>query len=151
MPVLTTPTRWDKLPMISAIPPRGEVAFRIVDGSVSAERFIEFLVALIDGAPQKMILVVYKLRVYHAKVMTEWLADKPDRIELAFLPPYNPEANPDEYVSYDFKTALRLGSVSHSHESLLEKALAFMTRLSSWPERVRSYFHHPTARYAAAI
>jgi transposase len=145
MPVLTTPTRWDKLPMISAIPPRGEVAFRIVDGSINAERFIEFLAALIDGAPQK-ILVVDNLREHHAKVVTEWLADKQDRIELTFLPPYNPEANPDEYVSHDFKTALRLGPVSHSHESLLEKALAFMTRLSNWPERIRSYFQPATAR-----
>jgi len=149
-PVPATPTRWAKLSMISAISPRGEVAFRIVDGSLNADRFIEFLAALIEGAPRKIILVVDNLRVHHAKVVTEWLADKADRIELAFLPPYNPEANPDEYLNHDFKTALRLGPVSHNRESLLEKALAFMTRLSTWPERVRAYFQHPAARYAAS-
>jgi hypothetical protein len=72
-------------------------------------------------------------------------------IELAFLSPYYPEANPDDYLNHDLKTALRLGPVSHSRESLLEKALAFMTRLTTCPGRVRSYFHHPKARYAAAI
>ena len=95
-PVLAIPTRGVKLSMISAISPRGEVAFRIVDGTINADRFIEFLAALIEGAPRKIIVVVDNLRVHHAKVVTEWLADKTDRIELAFLPPYNPEANPDE-------------------------------------------------------
>ncbi len=46
-----------------------------------------------------------------AKVVTAWLADKKDRIELAFLPPYAPDSNPDEYLNRDFKTALRTGAV----------------------------------------
>jgi len=29
-----------------------------------------------------------------------------------------------------------------------EKAMAFMNRLATWPERVRAYFRHPQARYA---
>jgi hypothetical protein len=53
-------------------------------------------------------------------------------------------------LNHDFKTALRLGPVSHNRDSLLEKALAFMTRLTTWPERVRAYFQHPKARYAAS-
>jgi transposase len=147
-PVLAVPARWVALSMISAISPRGEVAFRIVDGAVNAERFVEFLAALIDGAPRKIILVVDNLRVHHAKSVAGWLAGKADQIELAFLPPYNPEANPDEYLNHDFKTALRLGPVSADRESLLEKAMAFMARLATWPERVRAYFQHPKARYA---
>lgn len=142
-PVLAVPTRWVKLSMISAISPRGEVAFRIVDGTINAERFIEFLAALIEGMPRKVILVVDNLRVHHSRAVTEWLADKTGRIELAFLPPYNPEANPDEYLNHDFKTALRLGPVSHDRDSLLEKALAVMNRLTTWPERVRTYVQHP--------
>ena len=150
-PVLAVPTRWIKLSMISAISPRGEVAFRIVEGTINAERFIEFLTALIEGAARKIILVVDNLRVHHAGIVSEWLADKTDRIELAFLPPYNPEANPDEYLNHDFKTALRLGPVSQDRDSLLAQALAFMNRLTTWPERVRASFRHPKARYAAAI
>ena len=81
--------------------------------------------------------------------MTAWLADKQDRIELAFLPPYAPESNPDEYLNSDFKTHLRLATVSENREQLLAKAMTFMTRLQTWPERVRSYFQHPAAQYAA--
>ena len=150
-PVLAVPARWAKLSMISAISPRGEVAFRIVEGTINADRFIEFLAALIEGATHKIILVVDNLRVHHARLVTEWLADKTNRIELAFLPPYSPEANPDEYLNHDFKTALRLGPVSHDQDSLLAKASTFMQQLSTWPERICAYFQHPKARYAAAI
>ena len=90
-PVLATPTRWRKLSMISAISPRGEIAFRIVEGSINTDRFIEFLDALIEGAKRKIFLVVDNLRVHHAKRVSAWLADKTDRIELVFLPPYAPE------------------------------------------------------------
>ena len=111
-PVLAVPARWTTLSMISAISPQGKVAFQIIEGSIDAERFITFLTALIQDAPQKTYLVVDNLRVHHAKVVTAWLADKKDRIELAFLPPYAPESNPDEYLNRDFKTALRTGAVS---------------------------------------
>nr|RNF77417.1 IS630 family transposase [Acidithiobacillus sulfuriphilus] len=147
-PVLAVPARWTTLSMISAISPRGEVAFQIVEGSIDAERFIAFLAALIQDAPKKIYLVVDNLRVHHAKVVTAWLADKKDRIELAFLPPYAPESNPDEYLNRDFKTALRTGAVSTDKNSLLAKATAFMQGLRQMPHKVASYFRHPAARYA---
>ena len=148
-PVLKKPQRWDQLSMISAISARGEVAFRIIDGAFNAERFIEFLDALIDTAPRKILLIVDNLRVHKAAAVTAWLEDKQDRLELAFLPPYAPESNPDEYLNSDFKTHLRLAAVSENREQLLAKAMTFMTRLQTWPERVRSYFQHPAAQYAA--
>ncbi|WP_319026183.1 IS630 family transposase [Acidithiobacillus thiooxidans] len=147
-PVLAVPARWTTLSMISAISPQGKVAFQIVEGSIDAERFITFLTALIQDAPQKIYLVVDNLRVHHAKVVTAWLADKKDRIELAFLPPYAPESNPDEYLNRDFKTALRTGAVSTDKNSLMAKATAFMDRLCQMPQKVASYFRHPSARYA---
>ncbi|WP_241792338.1 IS630 family transposase [Acidithiobacillus thiooxidans] len=147
-PELAVPVRWATLSMISAISPQGKVAFQIVEGSIDAERFITFLTALIQDAPQKIYLVVDNLRVHHAKVVTAWLADKKDRIELAFLPPYAPESNPDEYLNRDFKTALRTGAVSTYKNSLMAKATAFMDRLCQMPQKVASYFRHPSARYA---
>jgi len=62
---------------------------------------------------------------------------------------YAPESNPDEYLNSDVKTNLRLGPVSENRGQMIEKAMSFMTRLSSWPERVRAYFQHPSAKYAA--
>jgi transposase len=137
-PVLKQPQRWDQRSMISAISPRGEVALRSIDGAFNAERFLEFLAALIDAAPRKILLIVDHLRVHKAAAVTAWLEDKTDRIELVFLPPYAPESNPDEYLNSDFKTHLRLATVSENREQLLAKAMTFMTRLQTWPERVRS-------------
>lgn len=148
-PVLEKPNRWDKLSMISAISAKGEIAFKVIDGGFNAELFIEFLESLISDAPRKIILIVDNLRVYRAKIVNTWLEDKKDRIELAFLPPYAPESNPDEYLNSDLKTNLRLGPVSENREQLLEKANAFMNKLLTWPERVRSYFQHPSAQYAS--
>ena len=148
-PVLATPTCWRKLSMISAISPRGEIAFRIVEGSINTDRFIEFLDALIEGAKRKIFLVVDNLRVHHAKRVSAWLAEKTDRIELVFLPPYAPESNPDEYLNRDFKTALRSSAVSRDAGELLAKATAFMQNLCTMPERVKAYFRHPSAAYAA--
>jgi hypothetical protein len=146
--VLAVPTRWVTRSMISAISPRGKVAFRIVDGALPADRFVACLAALIEDATYKVILVVDHRRVHPARAVSEWLADKQDRIEMAFLPPYNPEANPDEYLNHDFKTALRRGPVSADRASLLDETMAFMNRLANWPERVRADFRHPKARYA---
>ncbi len=149
-PVLTLPARWESLSMISAISPRGAVQFQIVAGSINTERFIAFLATLIAGAAQKIFLVVDNLRVHHARAVKEWLADKAHQIELVYLPPYSPEANPDEYLNRDFKTALRSGPVSTNKVSLVEKATAFMNTLATLPEKVRAYFRHPAALYAAS-
>lgn len=123
-PVLKVPNRWDKLSVISAISARGQVAFKIVEGAIYTDRFIEFLELLLQDARQKIFLVVDNLRVHHAKKVTAWLSDKKDRIELIFLPPYAPESNPDEYLNRDFKTALRTAPVSHDKASLLENEVS---------------------------
>lgn len=148
-PVLKTPARWRKLSMISAISARGEIAFRIVEGSINTERFIEFLEALIQDVANKIFLVVDNLRVHHARKVKDWLCGKETQIELVFLPPYAPESNPDEYLNRDFKTALRTGPVSHNTDELLEKAMSFMKRIASLPGHVMAYFRHPAAAYAA--
>lgn len=148
-PVLDTPARWCKLSMISAITNRGEISFQIVEGSINTERFIEFLERLLQTAGAKVFLIVDNLRVHHAKLVREWLAERKDRIEVFYLPPYAPEANPDEYLNHDFKTSLRLEPPSRNNDSLLSKAMRIMNRIAELPDRIRSYFQHPHATYAA--
>lgn len=148
-PVLEASARWGKLSMISAITNRGEISFQIVEGTINAERFIEFLERLIANAASKVFLIVDNLRVHHAKIVKTWAEKHADRIELFYLPPYAPESNPDEYLNHDFKTALRLEPPSRDDSALLEKAKIIMQRIAALPERIRSYFEHPTAAYAA--
>jgi hypothetical protein len=37
-----------------------------------------------------------------------------------------PASNPDEYLNWDFKTALHTGPINHHKAFLLKKAAAFM-------------------------
>lgn len=135
--------------MISAITNRGEISFQIVEGTIKLERFIEFLERLIANAACKLFLIVDNLRVHHAKIVKTRAVMHADRIELFYLPPYAPESNPDEYLNHDFKTALRLEPPSRDDSALLEKAKVIMQRIAALPERIRSYFEHPAAAYAA--
>lgn len=152
-PILRVPTRWKSLSMISAISPRCEIRFEIVEGSINSERLIAFLPRLIEGARRKIFLIVNNLRLHHAKVVRAWLEPRTARIEVFCLPPYAPESNPDEYLNRDFKTALRSGPVSSNKETLLQKAsafMAFMASLATLHDKVSAYFRHPAARSAAS-
>jgi len=92
---LSTPTLMDRLSMITLISPRGEIAFQIIEGSLDAERFREFLAILIENSLRKIYLVVDNLYIYHARLKA-WLEENADRIELIFLPPYAPHFDPDD-------------------------------------------------------
>lgn len=148
-PILPTPARWIKLSMISAITNKGEACFEIVEGTINSDRFIEFLGRLTREAQTKVFLIVDNLRVHHAKVVTEWVEENKEKIELFYLPPYAPESNPDEYLNNDFKFTLRKTPPSVDKKALLEKATNFMKFLQETPRHVAAYFRHPKVVYAA--
>ncbi len=54
--------------------------------------------------------VVYSqfcVRVYHSKPVKAWVAQHQDKIELFYLPSYNPELNPEERLNGNLKHAIR--------------------------------------------
>lgn len=110
--------------------------------------FIGFMERLIADSSQKVFLILDNLKVHHAKLVTAWLAERKDRIEVFYLPPYSPEINPDEYLNRDFKTGLRSSDRATSKKVLLQKATAFMEFLARTPERVMAYFKHSPVQYA---
>ena len=137
--------------MLSALNNLGLVRFAFYDGAVNTERLVEFLHALMaDSAGRKVHLVVDNLRVHRAKRVQAWLADKTHLIELHYLPPYSPEANPDELLNRDFKTELRSRPAAKDAQTLKAMALAFMHKLVCLPERVKRYFQSRCTAYAAA-
>ena len=147
-PVLVAPTKRHGLTMLSAISNQGLVRFEFMQGAIDADRLKDFLGRLIADSERKVFLILDNLRVHHAKVVTEWLANHQDRIEVFYLPPYAPEINPDEYLNRDLKTVLRSSARSKSKDVLLSKATAFMQFLQRTPSRIHSYFAHPAVCYA---
>jgi len=141
--------RWDSITMISAVTNQGLVRFRLQDGAINTERFIEFLQGLIDDTQHKVFLIVDNLRVHHSKLVKQWVKEREDRIELHYLPPYSPEANPDEWLNRDLKTELRLRPAALDKTSLKKLAEDFMIKIATVPGRIVRYFNSAPIRYAA--
>jgi DDE superfamily endonuclease len=78
--------------MLSAISNRGLLRFRLFDGSFAGPVLVDFLQRLVrDLAGRRAHLVVDGHPVHHAKLVSAWVAQRPTRIQLHFLPGYSPE------------------------------------------------------------
>lgn len=148
-PVLAAPGKRHGLSMISAISNQGLVRFGFIEEAMNTDLFIGFMERLVADSSQKVFLILDNLKVHHAKLVTAWLAERKDQIEVFYLPPYSPEINPDEYLNRDLKTELRSSDRATTQKALLQKASRFMAFLSKTPERVMAYFNHSTVHYAA--
>jgi transposase len=126
------------------------VRFEFIEEAMNTDLFIGFMARLIADNRQKVFLILDNLKVHHATLVTAWLAEREDRIDVFYLPPYSPEINPDDYLNRDFKTELRSSDRATSKKALLQKASQFMEFLSKTPERVMAYFNHSAVQYAAS-
>ena len=91
----------------------------------------------------------YNIPGLEAKSVAAWVAERGGRIELFWLPRYSPELNAEEYLNNDLKGWLGAANLPRCREELLSRIERFMGALRNLPERVRSYFRHPCASYAA--
>ncbi|MFA0813236.1 IS630 family transposase, partial [Microbulbifer epialgicus] len=148
-PIVKLNAKRTSLNMISAITNQGTVRFQIYEGSMNADRLIDFLKRLIKTAGRKVYLILDNLRVHHARVVKAWLAEHEDEIEIYYLPSYSPELNPDEYLNCDLKGGVHSGMPARSKEKLKSKVLSHMRMLQKKPARVAAYFRHESIRYAA--
>jgi len=46
------------------------------------------------------------LRMHHSQSVKAWVGERVDKIELFYLPSYNPELNPEERLNADLKQAM---------------------------------------------
>jgi transposase len=78
--------------LISAISHEGLLRFRLFSGSFAGPVLVDFLQGLVrDLAGRKVHLIVDGHPVHHARLVSAWVAQRPTRIELHFLPGYSPE------------------------------------------------------------
>ncbi len=148
-PIVNATAAYENLSMVSAITNKGKVNWMIVEGTINADRFIEFLTRLTQDAPRKIFLVLDNLKVHHARVVKEWLETRSDVIELFFLPPYSPDLNPDEHLNADLKYGVGSRAPVRTKAKLRNAAETHMAMLEQTPERIIKYFEDPAIRYAA--
>ena len=84
--------------MVSAVSPRGELRFRVHEGTMDATRFIEFCRGLLHDIDRPVFLIVDGSSVHKAVKVRESVAPTQGRLQLFFLPSYSPQLNPDEWV-----------------------------------------------------
>ncbi|WP_201833690.1 transposase, partial [Microvirga zambiensis] len=89
------------------------------------------------------------LPVHRAKAVRDWLAARTEQIEVFSLPSYSPELNPDEGLNADLKQAVTRKPPARGKPELKRTVISHMRRLAKLPGRIRSYFGHPSFRYAA--
>lgn len=146
--VVSTGARFG-LNMISAVNAQGKFRFMVVEGSVGAKVFIEFMKRLIYGSKRIIFLIVDGHPSHKAIIVKEYLESVKNKIRLFFLPPYSPELNPDERVWNDVKNnAVGRKSIA-SPEQLKNTVISHLRMIQKSPERVKAYYNSKTTSYAA--
>lgn len=147
-PVIRLNAKRESITIISAVTNQGKVRFRMFEGSMNAERLIDFMKRLSKDADRMVILILDNLRVHHSRPVKAWLKDHEDEIEVFYLPAYAPELNPDEYLNGDVKHGVHSGTPARSKKDLKKKTLRHMRKLQKTPARVRKDFEAESIRYA---
>jgi transposase len=136
--------------MMSAISPRGLLRFMVVEGSVGAAQFVEFLKRLLHGATKPIYLIVDGHPSHKSKMTRSFIESTNGRLKLFLLPGYSPELNPDELVWNSLKNHA-LGRLPHFNKEQMKKdAVNHLRSLQGSPDRVRAFFQAPHTIYAAA-
>jgi transposase len=139
-----------RMNQISAISNTGEVRFMTYARTMNAALFLVFLGRLLRSTTGKLFLIVDRLQAHQTPAVKAWVAAHSDRLEMFPLPRRAPERNPDEYLNNDLKGQVNAEGLPDSEQDLRSRIQGFMRKLLHFPQRVRSYFQHPFARYAAA-
>lgn len=134
--------------ILSAVSNQGEFRFMVVEESVKEHHFIEFMKRLIYKSQRMVFLIVDNHRIHRGKKVMAFLKNNRDQIRLYTLPPYSPELNPDELVWNDLKNNGTGRVVHQTKEELQSHIIRYLRSIQKRADRVISYFHSPTTRYA---
>lgn len=150
-PVIKRTGKRFRVNMISAISNQGLLRFRLFIGSFTGAVFIDFLRRLLrDCQDRKVHLIVDGHPVHRAKLVSAWVGQHAERIELHFLPGYSPELNPVELLNHDVKANAAGRRRPRSAGELREELHGYLRRRQRQPQVLVRFFDHPTTRYAAA-
>lgn len=136
------------LNIISAVSPRGEMRFMIVEGTVKAQQFITFLSRLTIGVKNKVFLIVDGHPTHRSKKVKEYVASTRGKLGLFYLPGYSPELNPDEFVWNDLKNQVVGRKFISTKDDLKSIVISGMRSLQKNPVKIKSYFQARHTKYA---
>ncbi len=147
-PVIKVEAQKFKANLLSAISNRGKLRFVIYD-KLTPDKLIDFMRRLVRDTKRKVFLILDNLRIHHSKRVSEWLLKHKDEIEVFFLPPYAPEYNPDEYLNSDLKQGVGNRPMPRCEKDIVKNIRSHLKSLQLRPDKISSFFHAPSVRYAA--
>lgn len=134
---------------ISAVNPRGELRFKVVDGTVNAGVFIDFLKRLVASSERKLFVIVDGHPCHKARKTRRYVESLDGALELHFLPAYSPELNPDELVWNDMKNQFLRKVLPATKAEMKAAVTSYLRGLQRMPALLRSFFRHPDTAYAS--
>lgn len=145
-PVVETTGTRRRTNVISAISPRGRMWFRCYKGTLTATRFIEFLIDLMADTSRPIVLVMDRHPSHVAACTKRFCLANKKRISVHFLPGYAPELNPDEHVWAALKGMFRRDTIEadESFDAAVHLAMESIQEKRAW---VRAFFKHPEVAY----
>jgi transposase len=132
--------------VISAISPRGRLWFRCYEGRLNAERFIEFLEALLHDFTKPIDLVLDRHPAHVAASVRRFAHEHRRRLRLHFLPGYAPDLNPDEHVWGYLKGTFRRAPIQE-RQDMPGAVTATMQAIRDKPSLVKAFFENPEVEY----
>lgn len=138
------------LNMISAVTAKGLLRFSTFNGSLTADKFIEFCKRLLADTDGPVFLVVDGHPVHRSKKVKAFAESTHGQLRLFQLPGYSPQLNPDEWVWKNIKHD-RVGRAAITGPDQFKAlAVAALRRLQAMPHIVRGFFGDPTLAYITA-
>lgn len=149
-PVVKTTGARFSLNMISAVTAQGLLRFSTFNGSMTADKFIEFCKRLIKDTTGPVFLVVDGHPVHRSKKVKNFAASTNGQLRIFQLPGYSPQLNPDEWVWQNVKHD-RVGRRGITGPDQFKSlAVAALRRLQALPHLVRGFFSDPELAYITA-
>lgn len=133
---------------ISAISARGKMYFRIFEGSMDKEGFIDFLKKLRRDVGKPIIVIADCASYHKANVVKDYVAGTQGDVELELLPVRSPELNPDEQVWNQAKK--KLGKMIIQNKEDMKKCVSKVLRsIQRKADLIRAFFQLRDTKYAS--
>ncbi|WP_439328924.1 IS630 family transposase [Cephaloticoccus primus] len=150
-PVVRVPGQRQTVSAASAVNSKGGFWFSTYQGSLNAERFVQLLRKMMEGAKRPVHLVLDNLPAHKTAAARSYVDELQGKLTLHFLPGYAPDLGPDELVwSYAKRTGLARSPL-RTGQKLAERVHTQLTQIKANPNLVRSFFNHPNVSYISDL
>jgi transposase len=152
-PVIPTTGSRLKINIISAISNTGILRYMTYGPqSMNCRIFIQFMQNLINSSKGTMVfLVVDNLRVHHGKMVTKWLKEHSNEIQLFFLPPYCPDLNPDEYFNHVLKQRFHSKIQPKDMDEFSGTVGGILRKSQRSPKTIENLFQNKHVQYTSKV